>query len=120
MSKFGMALTLIAALLTAGGNICLQKGLEQSLKTTDGFQLIASLLSDITFIAGSLFYVLAMLTWLKILSIEPVGIAYPILVGLTFVLLIPGAAFFANEPISLKTIVGTVLILVGITIVARP
>lgn len=119
MSKFGMVLTVVAALLTATANICLRKGLEQSLTNTEGLWRIASLLGNFTFVAGNLLYGFAMLTWLKILSIEPVGIAYPVLVGLTFVLLMPGAALFAHEPISLRTIAGTMLILAGITIVAR-
>lgn len=121
MSNFGLVLTALAALMTAVANIFLQQGVRQSLQFTDGtFWNFASLFSNASFWVGGLLYGLSLLTWLKILAMEPIGIAYPILIGLTFALLMCGAAFFAHESISLKTIVGTLIILAGITIVARP
>lgn len=119
MSKLGMALTLFAAILTTAANLCLRKAFEHPLVGTEGIRRIASLLGDAAFVAGSLLYGLAMLVWIKVVSMEQVGIAYPVVVGLTFILLMLGAALFVNEPISLKKIAGTLLILAGITIVAR-
>lgn len=119
MSKFGIILTVVAALMTTAANLCLRKAFGQlSASSAAGIQRFA-FLGDITFLAGILLYGLAMLPWLKVVSIEPVGNAYPVLVGLTFVLLMIGAALFVNEPISVRKIVGTVIIVTGITIVAR-
>jgi multidrug transporter EmrE-like cation transporter len=119
MSNFGIVLTVLAALMTTAANLCLRKGLAQSSKSMVGIQRLISLLNDSVFVVGILLYGLAMLPWLKVVSMEPVASAYPVLVGLTFVLLLIGAALFINEPISLKKIIGTFLILAGITIVAR-
>ncbi len=120
MSKFGLLLTVLAALMTAAANLCLQKGVRQSVQFTEGvFWNFISLFGSVSFVVGGLLYVLSMLAWLKILAMEPVGLAYPVLVGISFVLLIPGAAIFAHEPISLKVIFGIILILAGITVVAR-
>ena len=121
MSNFGLTLTALAALMTAAANLLLQQGVKQSSQFANGaFWNLMPLFSNVSFWAGGILYGLSLLTWLKILALEPIGAAYPILIGLTFALLMSGAAFLAHEPISLKTIVGTLIILAGITIVARP
>lgn len=119
MSNFGLMLTALAALMTAAANLCFQQGVKQSSQLTEGIWHFISLFSNFSFLAGCLLYVLSLFTWLKILAIEPIGVAYPILIGLTFVLLIFGAAFFAHEHISLKMLTGSFLILAGITLIAR-
>lgn len=119
MTKVGIVLTVIAAFMTTAANLCLRKGFAQSSGSNTGMQRLLFLLGDITFVLGIVLYASAMLFWFKVVSMEPVSIAYPVLVGLTFVLLMIGAAVFVNEPISIHKITGTFLILVGITIVAR-
>jgi multidrug transporter EmrE-like cation transporter len=120
MSKLGFLLTVFAAFMTAVANICLRNGVKQSLQLTGGAWHFTILFGNVSFIAGCIFYGFALFTWLKILALEPIGISYPVLIGLTFALLMAGSAYFAHEPISLKTIVGTLIIFVGITIIARP
>lgn|GEM_PF-645931 len=120
MTRFGIVLTVIAAAMTAAANLVLRKSLAQTANNGSDIQcLMKLLLFDASFVVGILLYGMAMILWLKVVSMQPVGTAYPILVGLTFVMLLLGAVFFINEPLTFKKIAGTILIIAGITIVAQ-
>ena len=119
MTRFGIILTVVAAGITATANLFLRKGLTQVPESGTGMQRLIYLLGDGFFVVGILLYGVAMLPWLKVVSTEPLGSAYPFVVGLTFVMLLFGVVFFFNEPLSFKKIAGAILIVVGITIVAQ-
>lgn len=119
MTRFSLFLTVVAAGMTAAANLFLRKRLAQAPDSASGIQRLINLLFDASFVVGILLYGMAMILWLKVVSAEPVGTAYPILVGLTFVMLMLGGIIFINEPLSFKKIAGTILIIAGITIVAQ-
>lgn len=70
------------------------------------------------FLAGFIIYFLAALPWFRVIATEPLSIAYPVLVGLTFVLVTSGAVLVFREPVSAQRIVGLGIILSGIVIAA--
>jgi drug/metabolite transporter (DMT)-like permease len=68
---------------------------------------------------GAGMYVLGFLLWLVILSREPLTVAYPIAVGLTMVFSAVLAVVVLKEHISWTMALGALLVLLGITLLAR-
>ncbi|AJP57258.1 hypothetical protein UC34_10070 [Pandoraea vervacti] len=59
---------------------------------------------------------LASIAWMVIVTRLPLAVAFPIYIGVTFVMVIIGAHWFLGEQISLATVTAASLILAGITI----
>lgn len=70
-------------------------------------------------LSGAGMYVLGFLLWLVILSREPLTVAYPIAVGLTMVFSAVLAVVVLREQISWTMALGALLVLAGITLLAR-
>lgn len=51
-----------------------------------------------------------------IVAYQPPGTAYPVMVGLIFVMVSIGAFFFFREPVSIRKVIGVAVILAGIAI----
>ena len=71
------------------------------------------------FLIGIMFYGLAMIMWIKVLSSEPMNLAYPILSSIAFALVILGAAIFFKESFGIIKLIGIIVIIIGITITAQ-
>jgi multidrug transporter EmrE-like cation transporter len=71
------------------------------------------------FLAGFLLYGLAIVLWFRVLASQPISLAYPSSVGLTFILLTVASAFFFTERLAVSEFFGIALIFVGITIIGR-
>ena len=71
------------------------------------------------FLSGVILYGLAAVVWFRILSIEDLSSSYPMLVGITFVLVVVGAVWFFDEDFSSQKLIGMVMILAGIGAIAR-
>lgn len=112
-----------SAVLTAGANLLMRHGLLRAA----GFSLaprniageMLNLLRYPSFSVGVALYVLAALIWFRVLSLVEVSTGYPILVGLTFVLVSVGAVVAFHESMSLFKLAGVLVILLGIILVAR-
>jgi len=123
MSKHGLLLVGLSALLTVASNLMLRGGVTRA----GGFALSpASLISDLLrlahqplFIAGLVLYATAALVWFRVISTENLSSSYPLLVSLTFVLVTLGATVFFREPVSWQKVLGLGVILAGIVLVAR-
>jgi len=122
MTVDGLRLIVISALMTGAANLLLRAGL---LKFGDfslaAHQVVGSLLQLLfqpLFMLGVLFYGLAAIVWFSALSKLDLSIGYPILVGLTFVLVASGSSVFFAEPIGLQKLLGMLIILGGITVIA--
>jgi multidrug transporter EmrE-like cation transporter len=63
-------------------------------------------------------YFLAALIWFRVVATEPLSVAYPILVSLTFSLVTAAAVFILSEPISARKVLGLIVILTGILIIS--
>jgi drug/metabolite transporter (DMT)-like permease len=68
---------------------------------------------------GALLYVLGFSLWMIILSRTPLTVAYPVAVGLTMVFSILGAAWLLGETLNAQTLFGSLLVFVGIVLLAR-
>lgn len=121
MSLNGFLLLCISALLTTVANLLLRAGIASAggfrpAGVLDFVRQFLSLLVQPRFSIGFILYFLASLVWFRIVAYEPLSIAYPLLVGLTFVLVTGGAIVAFGESISLQKLIGLSTILTGIVI----
>lgn len=117
-------LTLLLATITAvAGNLSLKQGmLKVGQITLEKSSLLATLFKIFTqpfIIIGLIIYALSMILWLKVLSSVAINKAYPILVGLSFVLVALGSWIFFKENLTLLKILGMLVIFLGVLIIAR-
>ena len=123
MSLVGSLLVLAAAGLTMLANLLIRAGIDASggFAIESGSQVLFSLFRlfmQPLFSAGFLLYFLGSLVWFRVLATDPLSRAYPLLVSLTFVLVTLGAVLIFSEPLSLRKVVGLMVILAGIAIVS--
>lgn len=72
-----------------------------------------------SFIVGIIFYVMASVVWLKIISTEPLSLAYPVLISITFLLVTGGAMLFFSEPVTGLKLSGIFVIIFGIYLLSN-
>lgn len=122
MSVRGLSLVIISALLTVAANLMMRAGVDRAggfpaqLKSSLG--AIMKLLSQPLFDLGCLFYVMASLIWFHIISTQPLSVAYPLLVSLTFIFVTLGAVLIFHESLNTIKIIGIAVILIGIFILS--
>jgi len=123
MSITGILLVLTTAGLTMAANLMMRGGIDsgggyapQSLVEVAAAFL--RLLGTPLFAAGFVLYFVASLVWLRVVASEPLSVAYPVLVSLTFTLITAGAVLFFHEPLSVRKVVGLAVILGGILLVS--
>lgn len=102
---------LIAAINSTIGNLLLKKASPELLSFQDFF-------SNKFWIMGIFFYAVNIIFFVIALKKIPVSIAYPVLSGSSFLLLVLASVFFFHESLSILKIFGTVLIFLGILILA--
>ena len=118
MSVAGFLLLLLTAVCMAVANILLKAGVAQS----GGLGTMSALLRLLTqpaFIAGFLLTAAGAVMWLRILATQKLSTCYPVFVSLTYCLITLGALYFLHEKVSLQKLFGLVIIVAGITTVAR-
>jgi multidrug transporter EmrE-like cation transporter len=123
MSITGVLLVSVTAGLTMAANLMMRGGIDSG----GGFApqsvvavviAFVRLLTQPLFVAGFVLYFLASLVWFRVLASEPLSVAYPVLVSLTFTLVTAGAVLFFQEPLSVRKVVGLAVILGGILMVS--
>ena len=70
------------------------------------------------FAIGFVVYFLAALVWFRVIASEPLSVAYPVLVSITFIMVTAGAVLFFGERFTLRLCIGIALILGGIFVLA--
>jgi len=122
MTIRGLSFVLISAFLTVVANLMLRAGVDKA----GGFPAhlpsllgaIIKLIAQPLFDCGILLYVVASLIWFHVISTEPLSIAYPLLVSLTFIFVTLGAIVIFHEALNLTKLVGIIIILIGIIILS--
>ena len=123
MSSTGFVLVLITAAMTMAANLMLRAGIDAAggFAPTGALGLmpaVVKLFLQPLFAIGFVFYFLASVVWFRVVATEPLSVAYPILVSLTFTLVSAGAVLFFQESLSLQKGVGLAAILAGIAIIS--
>jgi multidrug transporter EmrE-like cation transporter len=83
------------------------------------FERILKFLSDPIILSAYAAALLASLVWLYVVARLPLVVAFPVYIGVTFVLVIIGGWFFLSENINLMRLFSISLILGGIIIGVR-
>jgi len=123
MSIAGVILVLLTACLTMAANLMMRGGIDSGggFAPQSIFAVVTAFLRLLTqplFLAGFVLYFVASLIWLRVVASEPLSVAYPVLVSLTFTLVTAGAVLLFQEPLSIRKVVGLAVILGGILIVS--
>ena len=119
MSPSGFVFVLVVAALSTVANLMMRSGIDAAGGFAPGspveaLSALVRLFVNPIFIAGFLAYVFANVAWFRTIATEPLSIAYPLLVGLTFIFLTSGAAAFLHEPVTVRKVIGLAVILGGI------
>jgi multidrug transporter EmrE-like cation transporter len=123
MTIRGLSFLLVSALLTVAANLMITAGVHKA----GGFPVqIKLLLSAVTkliaqpvFDCGIILYAVSSLLWFHVIATEPLSVAYPLLISLTFIFVTLGAIVIFSETLTLPKVVGILLILIGIIVLSR-
>jgi multidrug transporter EmrE-like cation transporter len=109
VNSSGFLLIGAAAVCTAISNLSLRYGIRH----IGGFS-VAAFVTDPACMAGLLFQAVAALIWFRILAVMEVNRGYPVLVSLTFLLVVAGSVMLFGESMSWRKLTGLAVILSGI------
>jgi multidrug transporter EmrE-like cation transporter len=119
MSLSGFLLICITAFLTAIANVLLTKGIRVAGGgAASSFEELTKLLLTPSFLTGFLTYFIASIVWFRVLASEPVSIAYPVLVSLTFAAVTLASVLVLGESATLSKMAGLMIIFIGIVIIS--
>ncbi len=119
MSLAGFGLLFLTAVLMAVANLLIKHGIVQA--GGFGFSLtgLLQLLRQPILVAGCSLTGIAAILWFRVLATQKLSTCYPLFVSLTYSLITIGAVYFLHEKMSAQKLLGLVVIVVGITTVAR-
>jgi|SRR5579863_10547341 len=116
----GIIIFFIATSSTVFSQICWKISFKQVLQLSDGHSLLWKQFTNLWFILGWVFYLLATFLWVYLLSKYELSKIYATFVGTCIILsLIVGFIFFKENTGMLYKTIGTVLIICGITLITR-
>lgn len=123
MSSLGWILVMMSAGLTVMANLLMRAGVDRA----GGFCIefaklhtsILGLAKQPMFDIGIVLYALASLVWFRVLSTEPLSVAYPVLTSTTFMLVTLGAVVLFRESLNVYKIAGLLIIFSGIVLISR-
>jgi multidrug transporter EmrE-like cation transporter len=115
----GFLLLFVTAACMAVANVLLKVGVEHAGGVRLSLTPIFALIRQPAFVGGFLLTALAAVMWLYILSTQKLSTCYPLFVSLTYTLITVGAFYFLHEKISTQKLIGLLIIVAGITTVAR-
>jgi small multidrug resistance pump len=115
-----LSLVVVAADMTAVANLLFRWAVLKGGTSPDSSLIdqLARLCLEPRFVLGVLLYGAAAIVWIAALSLENLSTGYPVLVGLTFVIVGFGAMQLFQETISLQKALGMAVIIAGIALVA--
>jgi multidrug transporter EmrE-like cation transporter len=120
LTTFG--LVLLSVMMSALAQICLKLGMSspavQQAFSSSKAVAIYTVASNPAVLGGLTLYGLGAMIWLLVLARVNVSIAYP-LVSIGFILTAAFAVLILGEPVSKAMMIGTVLITIGVVILAR-
>lgn len=102
----------LSVLTDVSGQICFKMGAN---RTGDGGW--RDVLSDQWTLIGVLIYAIELVVWLRILSIAPLSLAYPV-ASLNFLGVVIASRIFLKEPVGRRRLIGSSLITLGVALVA--
>lgn len=123
MYPYLLILILSSITLSSSAQIILKIGMnnpsvQQSILSGSKLLIIQTICTNLYVLGGLILYFSSAVVWLFVLAKVEVSYAYPF-VGLGFIITLLLAHFFAGEVFSTTKVVGTLLIALGVAIVAK-
>jgi multidrug transporter EmrE-like cation transporter len=124
MSPLGWSWLIFCSLAVVIANVLLRIGIDRSGVSlfsggVYGLPLeLINLVGQPLFLVALAFYGVAMLSWFRLVSTEPLSVAYPVLAALTFVAITVVATFLFAEPFSARKAAGLIAIVIGLYLVS--
>jgi drug/metabolite transporter (DMT)-like permease len=115
----GFLLLLLTAACMAVANVLMKNGIAEAGGFSPSLSAVLGLLRQPAFVVGFLLTGIAALMWFRILATQKLSTCYPLFVSLTYSLITIGAVYFLHEKVSTQKLLGLLIIIVGITTVAR-
>jgi len=115
----GFLLLLVTAACMAVANLLMKNGIARAGGFVPWSPSLFGLLRQPAFLSGFLLTGIAAVMWFRILATQKLSVCYPLFVSLTYSLITVGAFYFLHEKISTQKLLGLVIIVAGITTVAR-
>jgi multidrug transporter EmrE-like cation transporter len=115
----GFLLLLLTAACMAVANVLMKTGIAEAGGFAPKISALFSLVRQPAFVGGFLLSGIAALMWFRILSTQKLSTCYPLFISLTYSLITIGAFYFLHEKFSTQKLICLVIIIVGITTVAR-
>lgn len=106
----------LSILTDVAGQICFKLGANRALAGGEGGVLKAQL-SDRWTLIGIAIYAVEVLVWLRILSIAPLSLAYP-LASLNFIGVVVASRLILKEQVGFRRAAGALLVTLGVALVA--
>lgn len=105
--------------MSAMAQVALKYGANNAARAAagEGAKSMFALLTSPFSLVGLTLYGLSALLWLRVLSLTDLSVAYAF-VGLSFILTLAAGAWFFDERVTLMRVGGTLLISVGVLMVA--
>ena len=113
MTYHPIALTLGTVIMLSSGQIMFK--LAANRINISEYGIIKSFFLNPLLILALIIYAIASISWLLVLRTTPLKIAYPF-IALSFVIVPLLSYYFLNESLSWKTILGALLIIIGIAV----
>jgi multidrug transporter EmrE-like cation transporter len=109
----------VSVALNASAQILLRWGAQRGFAVADGASLSAQIATLLRpgVIAGLACYAISVVIWIYVLSRAEASFAYPFL-GLGFVLVSLAGWQFLGEPLTIQRVAGTLLVSVGVFVLA--
>lgn len=119
MTLAGFLLLLLTAACMALANVLMKNGIAHAGGFTPSPSAALSLLRQPAFVIGLLLTGVAALMWFRVLATQKLSVCYPLFISLTYTFITIGAFYFLHEKISPQKLFGLLIIVIGITTVAR-
>lgn len=113
----GVFSLIIAFIANAVANVWLKIGADRGVQLDWSLGIFKLVELHIYLIGGVLLFALNVLFYISALRVLPLSIAYPVMVGMSFLIANLLAIFFLHETLSWQHVIGYALILLGITLV---
>jgi multidrug transporter EmrE-like cation transporter len=119
MTAPGWFWIIICSLSAASSSFFLRSCIDKVGRFEFELRSLYGLTTQPLFFAGVILYGLTGFAWLRVLATEQLNIAYPVLISVTFLLVSCGSMVLFKEAITTIKLAGLVLIVLGISFVAK-
>ena len=106
----------LSVICDVSGQLCFKTGTNHS-EQSRILPFWSGLIFNPWTLAGIAIYTVELFVWLRILSIAPLSLAYP-LASLNFLGVVIASRIFLKEPVSRRRLLGSLCITIGVSIVA--